>query len=84
MGYVITVHYEGNISGDENRQFSVQFAHTCGSGAGAENNTVYYRAKYSGWSKWMKVNGVVDGNDGALKGLLNFTVLGDSISVSLS
>lgn len=81
-GYILTINYHKK-SGGGNRDFSVQYAHTCGNG----QNEIYYRAKYSSWTEWERVGAGASGGNvvlNAYKGLKNFTVLGDSISVSLS
>jgi hypothetical protein len=77
-GYVITVNYNG-FSGGSNRQFSVQYCHSCAN----NQNVVWYRSKYSSWTAWRMI-GEQPTVLNAYKGLKNFTVLGDSISVSLS
>lgn len=84
-GYVLTINRSGYDASTTNKQFTIQIAHTCGTGGSdSENNTVYFRAKYSDWSKWIRVDGLDNGNADGIRGLKNFTVLGDSISVSLS
>lgn len=84
-GYVLTINRSGYDASTTNKQFSIQIAQTCGSGGSdSENNTVYFRAKYANWSKWIRVDGLDNGNADGIRGLKNFTVLGDSISVSLS
>ena len=55
VGYVITINYQGDIVNDNNRQFSIQLAMTCGSITGTENNTLYCRVKYSTWSEWTAI-----------------------------
>lgn len=84
-GYVLTINRNGYDASTTNKQFSIQLAQTCGSGGSdSENNTVYFRAKYANWSKWIRVAGLDNGSVDGIRGLKNFTVIGDSISVSLS
>ncbi len=84
VGYVLTFNNYGYIADDTNREFSVQMAFCCGSGTGTEQNTIYYRVKYANWSKWVRINGITDLNNDAIRGLTNYTLVGDSISVSIS
>lgn len=79
-GYITTINYHGYLPGGAtNRDFSVQIAQACGDG----QNEMYIRARYGSWTGWKNVRDpkvILN----AYRGLKNFTVLGDSISVSLS
>jgi len=78
-GYIVTLNYKGTSNGG-NENFSVQYAHACGDG----QNTIWYRSKYATWTDWATVTTESAIITNAYRGLKNYTVLGDSISVGLS
>lgn len=77
-GYVTTIQYQGYGVGT-NKNFSIQFAQECD---GVENR-LFYRSRFTAWNEWTEIKSEETAID-TYKGLKNFTVMGDSVSVSWS
>ena len=92
-GYVTTMYRNGLYppTGDGyNRQFTVQVAQAIRVDS-TNTPVMYVRSKYAAWTDWQRVALASEipevetfKNRGAFRGLKDFTVLGDSISVSLA
>lgn len=77
-GYITTIRYQGYGAGT-NKNFSIQFAQTCD----GDTNRLFYRSRLASWNDWIEIKAEETAID-SYKGLQNFTVMGDSVSVSWS